>query len=158
MKNSVFYVVMFAMVFLLFSADLNAQRKKIFKEDRGYFHSLLNLSEEQESKISKLRIEHQKNMVDLRSELEKAKLDLRELQTSGNYSRSEYLSAADKINSIHTRISKARANHKMDVYELLSNEQKKLWNEKDRGFRKGRGYGDFRGPGYYGYRFRHRAR
>ena len=90
----------------------------------------LNLSSEQKDKISELRTKHQKEMVDLRAELQKKMIDKRELRNS-DLTRSELLSSVNGINGIKNQIAIARANHQMDVYELLTPEQRKIWQEHE---------------------------
>jgi Spy/CpxP family protein refolding chaperone len=95
----------------------------------------LNLSDEQKEKIQALRLNHRKEMIDLKADLEKAELALNELKTKKNFSRNDYLSAVEKINTAENKISLSRANHRMDVYELLTDKQKEEFWEFEPGFR-----------------------
>lgn len=90
----------------------------------------LNLTEEQQDKISELRTKHQKEMIDLRAELQKKMIDKRELRNS-DLTRSELLSSVNEINEIKNQIAISRANHRMDVSELLTPEQRKIWQEHE---------------------------
>jgi Spy/CpxP family protein refolding chaperone len=85
----------------------------------------LNLSDEQKEKVQNLRLKHQKEMIDLKAELERAEFTLGELKAKKNFSRTDYLTAVEKINEAENKISLSRANHRMDVFELLTDEQKK---------------------------------
>jgi Spy/CpxP family protein refolding chaperone len=96
--------------------------KKDFKERRGI--EQLNLNEDQKSKIQELRLQHQKSMVDLNAELKNHQLALKEIKMKKDFSRSEYLSAVEKLNEVKNKISTSHANHRMDVYEQLDNEQR----------------------------------
>lgn len=89
----------------------------------------LKLTDEQKNKIEQLRIEHQKAMIDLRADMQKKRLAVRELMQKGNYSRSDYLNLVNDLSSARDKIAAARANHRMDVYELLDDQQKKIFNE-----------------------------
>ncbi len=96
---------------------------------RGKMIEKLKLTDDQKDKIEQLRIEHQKAMIDLRADMQKKSLALKELMRKGNYSRSDYLNLANDISSARDKIAAARANHRMDVYELLDDQQKKIFNE-----------------------------
>lgn len=89
----------------------------------------LNLSEEQETQLEKLRLNHQKDMIDLKSKLEKARLELREVTSKENFSRSDFLSAHKNLAKIREEIQLANANHRMDVFELLNKDQRKIVND-----------------------------
>lgn len=89
-----------------------------------------NLTPEQKTKFEALRIAHEKQMIDLKANLEKAMLAKKELFNSGKVDRNSVLAAEEKIMSEHMAIQKARVNHQMDVYEMLTDDQKKEWLEK----------------------------
>ncbi|RPI69893.1 MAG: hypothetical protein EHM47_13100 [Ignavibacteriales bacterium] len=90
----------------------------------------LNLTEEQENKISDLRTNHQKKMTDYKAELEKAKIDMRDIRNSSGVSRNNLISAVEKMNDVKNKMAVERINHHMDVYELLNDEQKEIWREQ----------------------------
>jgi Spy/CpxP family protein refolding chaperone len=92
-------------------------------------HEKLNLTDEQQSQIEKLRFTHQEKMIDLKADLEKEELSLRELKNAGNYSRSEYIAKVEELMAAHNKIRLAKANHHMDVYEMLDAEQRETWNK-----------------------------
>ncbi len=96
---------------------------------RGRMLEKLNLTDEQKDKIQQLGIENQKKMIDLRADMEKKHLAMKELTQSGNYSRSDFLNIVKEISLARDQIANAKANHRMDVYELLNDEQKKIFNE-----------------------------
>ena len=97
----------------------------------------LNLTEDQQAAVEKLHFNHQNEMIDLRANLEKKKLELKELKMNGNYSRSDFINKVKAINDVKSQIAIAKANHHMDIYELLTDEQKKMFNDE---------MDDFRGP------------
>jgi len=115
----------------------------------GQMYQKLNLTDEQKDKIDQLRIEHQKAMVDLRADMQKQRLAMKELMQKGNYTRADYLNMINQMNAARDKIATAMANHRMDVYELLNDQQKKIFNEhpmmggRDR---DGRGMFDGQGP------------
>jgi Spy/CpxP family protein refolding chaperone len=115
--------------------------------------SKLNLTETQKDQIEKLRLEHQKSMVDLKAKLEKARIESREVMSKDDFSRSEYLAAHNKMARLREDIQLAAANHRMDVLELMNKDQRKIlaeerkFEKREKNFkRKGRGGCDFDCP------------
>jgi hypothetical protein len=106
------------------TAQQGPERRNKFKEK---FREELNLNEEQQSKIEQLKINHEKQMVDLKAELDKREISLKELKQKINFSRNDYISSIERINEIKNQITVLHANHRMDVYELLDENQKEVW-------------------------------
>lgn len=102
------------------------------------FAEKLNLTEEQQTAIGELRIKNQREMVDIKADLQKKKLDLKELKIKGNYSREEFLNLVKEMNDSKNNIALAAANSKMDIYELLTDEQKKMFDKMGKRFGKHR--------------------
>lgn len=94
----------------------------------------LNLTDEQETKIEQLRLEHQKKMIDLRTDVEKLEIELQQLKSTNNYTREDYLNKIEEIIAAKNKIELERANHQMDVYENLDAEQKEIWNSMSKKF------------------------
>lgn len=115
--------------------------------------SKLNLTDAQKNQIEKLRLDHQKAMVDLKAKLEKAKIESKEVMSKDDFTRSEYLDAHNKMVKLREDIQLAAANHRMDVLELMNKDQRKIlaegrkFEKRQRNFsRKGRGCCDFDCP------------
>jgi Spy/CpxP family protein refolding chaperone len=129
----------------------------------------LDLTKDQETKIEALRIEHQKKMVDMRADLEKALLEKKQLLAKGDYSRNDFINVTNKLSKIRETMNTSRANHQMDIYDLLDKTQKEKWNSfqserpgkggkgfrgcgngpgNGKGFHRGGGRGQGRGMGY----------
>lgn len=127
MKNTVIGLIAILILTLPF-ADTSAQKRKMNMDDSFRGLDQLQLSEDQQKQIDDLRMTHKSQMIDLRAELSKSRLENQKLRTSGNFSRSDLLSQTRKMNEIRNRIAESRANHFMDVYELLNDDQKKIWS------------------------------
>jgi Spy/CpxP family protein refolding chaperone len=94
----------------------------------------LNLSEDQEKKIDRLRLSHEEDMIKFRSDLELKELEMRKLKSSEKFSRSAMINLTKEISTIKNDITLARANHQMDVYDLLDESQRKIWLDKQNQF------------------------
>ncbi|MCU0345166.1 MAG: Spy/CpxP family protein refolding chaperone [Ignavibacterium sp.] len=131
MKKLIFvFVVLFAAVSINqegYSQKRDNPRSKDFRMD---LKSQLNLSEDQEKKIEALRLTKEESMIKLRSDLELKELEIRKLKSSDKFSRSEMINLTKDINSIKNDMALTRVNHQMDVYELLDENQKKIWLDK----------------------------
>jgi hypothetical protein len=49
---------------------------------------------------------------------------LKELKFKGNYTRDEFLNGVQALNNSKNKIALAKANNRMDIYKLLTAEQK----------------------------------
>lgn len=94
----------------------------------------LNISEDQEKKIDGLRLSHEEDMIKFRSDLELKELEMRKLKSSEKFSRSAMINLTKEISTIKNDITLARANHQMDVYDLLDESQRKIWLDKQNQF------------------------
>ena len=130
MRRSI--LVILGIVFLGFTGNnLFAQPTKEMRMEmmKDRIADKLNLSEEQQSSIEELKLQHQKAMISLKAEMEQKKLDIKEMKLKGNYNREQYVAEIRDLNLIRDKIEIAKAEHQMDVYELLNDEQKATWNK-----------------------------
>jgi len=117
---------------------------------RGRMLEKLNLTDDQQDKIEQLRLKNQEEMIDLRADLQKKRLAVEQLRQKGDYSRSNYLDLVNDLNASRDKIAVARANHRMDVYELLTDQQKDIFNRMPMmGGRGGEGRGMMDGCGQH---------
>ncbi len=130
MKRTFLLLILATLITGISAPDTSAQHRK-FK--CGDFHKQrmenLNLNEGQRTKVDELRNIHQKEMIDLRAELQKAQLDVREIKNKADFKRNDLINAVEKISSIKNKIALKRANHQMDIYELLDENQKEMWRK-----------------------------
>lgn len=89
----------------------------------------LNLTDTQKDAVEVLHFSHKREMIDLKAALEKKKLDKQELLSKGNYTRDNYLGNVKAISDAKDIMAIAKANHRMDVYDLLTEEQRKTFDE-----------------------------
>lgn len=89
----------------------------------------LNLTDTQKEAVEVLHFSHKREMIDLKAALEKKKLDKQELLSKGNYTRDNYLGNVKAISDAKDIMAIAKANHRMDVYDLLTEEQRKTFDE-----------------------------
>lgn len=129
MKN----ITIFSLIALMAVAGMTdaLAQKRNFKKDRTQrICEELNLTEAQKSKMEEMKTKHQKEMIELKADLDKKKLDHKKLMKSDDLKRADVLKLTDEMNTIKNQISKARATHKMDVYDSLTKEQREIWSER----------------------------
>ncbi len=140
MKRSVLALVILFLFASVFSIDAYSQqqgnrmgkmqnRPQYRMQNRAQIWEQLKLTDQQKDKIAELRVNHQKKMIDLKAGLQKAKLDMKDLKLKGDINRKDVLAGVEKTNKIRDEIAMETANHLMDVYEVLTPEQKKIWKD-----------------------------
>ena len=106
----------------------------------------LNLTDEQQSQILDMRLQHQKEMLPVRTELQGKMDELRLLKIDKNPNLRRIDGKIDEISKIRTKLQKARVRHQMEVRKILTTEQQKIFDSK---MLSGRGNGKF-GRGFRG--------
>ena len=89
----------------------------------------LNLTDSQNEAVEELHFSHKREMIDLKADIEKKKLDMKELVSNVNYTREDYLDKVKAISDAKEKMALVKANHRMDVYDLLTEEQRKTFDE-----------------------------
>lgn len=104
----------------------------------GYCQAIPDLTDEQEQKISDLRMAHMKEMNSYRSDLSIKRAELQKLQTADDADMNKINSKIDEIGKIKTEMSKSRAAHLQNVRALLTDEQR-VFFDSGHNHRKGQG-------------------
>ncbi len=89
---------------------------------------LLNLTAEQQSQISDLRLQLQKEMLPLRSELMTKRNELKLLMTAEKPDMGKINRKIEEISKIRTEIQKKRVAHRLKIRSLLTEEQRKIFD------------------------------
>lgn len=105
----------------------------------------LDLSEEQQTKMKKMRLEFDLKMVDAHAALKKARLKLKALTNDDESSESKVFSAIDKVAEREADIRKMKYANRQKMHSILTKEQL----EKAKGMRFGHG-GDHKVFQWYG--------
>lgn len=121
----------------------------------SFCQNIPNLTDEQSSKIEKLRTAHLKNMQEYRLEMSKKNIELQELRLADQVDMQAVNKVIDEKGIISTQMQKAKVSHQNDVRNLLTEEQKVNFDQTNRGTGQGccgqggngRGFGKKRGCG-----------
>jgi len=114
---------------------------------RGTGQCLLNLTEEQDAKITELRLQHLKEVTPLRNELNEKRARLRTLQSADKQDLNAINKTIDEMGALRTSIQKKGAAHRAEVASLLTDEQRVAFNAH-KSNRMNRGKGTMGGGGY----------
>ena len=138
-KYSIFTIIITLFMFASLQAQpqTNVPPKKQHKEMRHMgFWGQLNLTPEQKIKIDELSSAHQKSLIDMKADLEKLRIDKKDLIKKGDFNRKAFTDLEEQMMKLQNKIHMAGLNHKLDVVALLTPEQKekvknlKFWLEK----------------------------
>ncbi len=103
----------------------------------------LGLSPQQQQQLTDLRFKHQKEMIDLRRDLELKELALKEEMSKDQPNESAIERAIDSASQAKAAMAKARFRHMQEARAILTPEQwqkARAWMQAHRGqFRNGRG-------------------
>ncbi|HDN85422.1 MAG TPA: periplasmic heavy metal sensor [Candidatus Aerophobetes bacterium] len=130
------------------------QGKKAFPQaPRAYrtasYYSLvtnLNLSQDQIRKLRDLRLEYQKETLELRNTLRVKKLELQTLLASKDVNEEKANSIVDEIGKLRTNIWEKTIHYQLEMRKVLTQEQwdkllsyRYMWSKGGKGSRRGRG-------------------
>lgn len=125
------------------------QNYAVQKQGRGRGNCLnnLNLSETQKSEIDKLKFEHKKKMLVLKTSLMEKKAHFNTLKIQEFPDMKAINTTIDEMSSIKNKMMKTNIAHKMAIRALLDEEQKVIFNEHQiayggKGHKNAHGYGN----------------
>jgi Spy/CpxP family protein refolding chaperone len=127
--------------------------KEIIIEDDNYFpghrharmENMLDLTSEQQTKVDALRIKHQKEMLAFRNQLREKKARLSTLKTTDPIDRKAIDNVIEEIGGIKVKMEKERMNMHLSIRELLTDEQKVLFDTHSSKYKRGKARGGNRG-------------
>lgn len=127
---------------LLMTAVVFAQPGRGFMVARMGWDDQLKLTPQQVEQIQKLRTAFQTKAIDLRADLQKLRLELREQMRAERPSKRTIDATIDKIVAKEGDLEKLRVGHRLDVRALLTDEQKQIFGARPfgRGGRMGMGF------------------
>ncbi|UCH63831.1 MAG: periplasmic heavy metal sensor [Fidelibacterota bacterium] len=132
---------------LLMTTVVIAQQGRGFGKVRMGWDDQLALSPQQVEQIQKSRMEFETKAIDLRAELQKLRLELRGQVRADKPSKRTIDATLDKIAAQQAALAKLRVEHHLEVRDLLTDEQKQVFDARPFG-RGGKGFsGHSRGRG-----------
>jgi len=127
--------VMMGLAIVLFSAAMQAQPGSGYHhggdDGTGYSRNttaIPNLTEEQKQKITALHTSHQKEVLNLRLDLDIKAAELQKLKSAENPDVSLINKTIDEMGKMRTEIEKKKVALGIAVRKLLTDEQKAAWD------------------------------
>ncbi len=104
------------------------------------FERLPDLTDTQKDKIGELRTEHLKATLPIKNEMAEKRAELRSLQTAENVDTDAVNKKIEAIGALHIKMMKKRAAHHQEIRNLLTEEQRVIFDSRF-GRHKGRRHG-----------------
>jgi Spy/CpxP family protein refolding chaperone len=123
MQKLVFIIV----ALFLWTNPIFSQPEDMAKPKRNMAHNL-ELSTEQESKISDLQLKFKKEIIPLDSEIDQLRSDINLELTSDNFSESKIKKLTEDISRLQKDLEFKRILHQRAIRDLLTVEQKKKFD------------------------------
>ncbi len=120
---------------LLFVTSIFAQRGVCLNNgtptfNKGGNFAALNLSEAQRQKIEALKLNHQKMVLDIKNQIQKNRLTLKEMLLKDGLDKNLLTNLSAKNAKLRNKIANSRLAMSLKIYDLLNKEQKVLWKKR----------------------------
>ena len=89
----------------------------------------LALTDDQVAKIKQIDFAFQQSQIDIRAQLQKARLNLHQEMTSVNPTKAKVLTLTNDMSRIKAQMAEMRVNHRFDLRGILNAEQLQKWNK-----------------------------
>lgn len=133
MKKQVVAILFLTLLILPFQLTAQMRHKGEAPRHDGPRHEAmmekLNLTDQQEEQIEKLRSEHKLKMIDVRAEIKKLEVQLNDEKRKTDLDENKILSITKQIGDLRTNLQTQRTEMWLSIYNLLDDRQKELWKE-----------------------------
>lgn len=117
-------LVLLLFVFTGFISNAQEEIERDLCQGKNRMHEMLNLSEEQKTKIDALQSDHLKEMIQLKNKLNELEAKKQTLSTEDKVDMKAINSNIDEISNVQNKIMKKNAEHHQSIRELLTDEQR----------------------------------
>lgn len=144
-------VLMISALITTLSSNTFAQRgpNDSRRDSTRFERCIPNLTADQKTKIESLRVKHLKEVTPLKNELAEKRAHLKTLESVEKPDKDAINKTIDEITSLHGKIMKMGASHRLEVSSNLTDEQKVYFNSH-RGQKGQMGMGRGMGKGRMG--------
>jgi Spy/CpxP family protein refolding chaperone len=98
-------------------------------KNQGWRLSGLNLTQDQQEKINELRNNHWNETSKLKNDLDRLRIDKREMMSQKEVNKNDYLNIEKKMSSLREKIHLSGAEFRMNVYEILDADQREQFSQ-----------------------------
>lgn len=128
---------------LVLAGTVQAQRP-MGQRMNGACMTVLDLTDDQQAKVTDLRLQHEKEALPLRSDMDRLRGELRLEMTADNFNEGKVKKLVGEMSTIREKLQLKRLSHQRAVRDLLTPEQQKQF---DLHILSGRGHGGMDGRG-----------
>jgi Spy/CpxP family protein refolding chaperone len=89
----------------------------------------LNLTPEQEKQFNDITYDHQKKVIDLKSQVEKNRLELRKMINEKNIDEKKLLDLTDANNKLQAEMKASGVKRWIAINKMLNDDQKEIWSK-----------------------------
>ena len=143
MKRKIIIFTIISATLLSITIAISAQDKPYMRMNRlDNVAQVLELTDSQKADIEELTKDFRLETARLRNELQSERLALRSLQRATNPDKKAIYAQIDKVSELRTEIQKRRVDQHMKIRNVLTEDQKTLFDampRRMRGFRDGAG-------------------
>jgi Spy/CpxP family protein refolding chaperone len=115
----------FLAVLIILSQTLFAQRNENFGLKKFY---ILDLTEQQKSELQKIKTEAEVKLIDLRADLQKERIKLRDILSQEKIDEKAYNEITKRIREIQNQIFDIHNQSRLKLMQLLTKEQRQNMN------------------------------
>ncbi len=108
---------------------------------REKMKEMLNLTEAQQQKLDKMYFKNQEERIDFRAKMEKYRLEMHEMMMSDNFDINKMKELSKKMNDLRSVQQEKRLDHFSEVYNILDENQRKIWKDHFNGSKNNRSMG-----------------
>lgn len=129
------YFLIIALIAIVIAAPLAAQKGN--DNDSRPRHKMLaelNLTDSQKEQLEKLRSDHQLKAIDLKADIEKLHVQIKDEMNNKTIDESKVLSLTKKVSDLQAQLKESAVSMRIKSYNLLDDKQKEIWKENRPGF------------------------
>ena len=128
MKN-ILFLLSTTVVLILTNISISAQKVNFGKERFPKLIEKLNLNDEQRDKIKDLQFKEEESRIELQSDLQKNRLEIKKLMASDEFNEEALLTLVENGGNIRNEIMKSSVAFWLDVNKILGSDQKEIWKK-----------------------------
>jgi Spy/CpxP family protein refolding chaperone len=121
-------IILFSLTILLISVGLLSADPRKDGDGPRHMMRMLELTESQESQILDLKLEHEKQILPLRTELRELRTQMKLEITADSFNKNQVSKIMDQMSNLQKEIRMKRVTHQRSVRDILTEEQRKKFD------------------------------
>ena len=122
-------ILFVAITIMIAFTSISAQRFEGIGYRDSALKEKLNLNDEQAAKFSDIHYKHQQSMIDIKSEIEKNRLEIKKMMIDNKVDTDNLKNLVQKNSALKNKIDESRTAMWIDIYNILNKDQKEIWTK-----------------------------